>query len=112
MPNLCGYFHVIPMALGLLLSSADCAASEYLLEIRNHLFFPEKIYLPANKKIRLVIINHDATAEEFESRSLNREKIIPANSRSIIFIGPLNKGTYDFFGEFNPNTAVGEIIVE
>jgi hypothetical protein len=42
---------------------------------------------------------------------LNREKVIPGNSKAIIFIGPLRQGTYPFFGEFYPKTAQGKIIV-
>lgn len=85
---------------------------EFLLEIREHLFFPEELTIPANTKIRLQVINHDATPEEFESYELNREKVIMGNSQAIIFIGPLSPGEYPFFGEFNPQTALGKIIAQ
>jgi hypothetical protein len=54
--------------------------------------------------------NQDPTPEEFESYELNREKIIPANSAAIVYIGPLSPGEYPFFGEFNPKTAQGVLI--
>ena len=88
------------------------AATEFTLEIRNHLFIPDTLLIPANTKIRLQLINHDDTAEEFESYELNREKVIMGNSKTIIFIGPLLPGEYPFFGEFYPHTATGRIIVE
>ncbi len=88
------------------------AQTEFTLEIKNHLFFPETVHIPAQQRVRLVVINHDATAEEFESSSLSREKIIPGRSKTIILIGPLSPGHYSFFGEFNPTTAVGTIVAE
>jgi len=82
------------------------------IEIRNHLFFPDEIRIPADTKVKLIIINQDPTAEEFESYELNREKVIAGNTQAVIFIGPLAPGEYPFFGEFFPKTAQGKVIVE
>ena len=82
------------------------------VEIRDHLFYPAEIEIPADTKVKLVFINQDSSSEEFESYELNREKVIPANSRGILFIGPLQVGEYPFFGEFFPKTAQGKIIVK
>ena len=60
----------------------------------------------------MIIDNQDASAEEFESYEMNREKVIPAKSKMSIFIGPLKPGKYPFFGEFNQATAHGVIIAE
>ena len=90
--------------------SLYAADQEVEIVIRDHLFFPSMIEVPANQKIRLLIINEDPTPEEFESYELNREKVIPGNSRTVIFIGPLRPGEYPFFGEFYPRTAQGRII--
>jgi len=68
--------------------------------------------VPANQKVRLLIINNDATPEEFESYELNRENVIPGNSRTVIFIGPLAPGEYPFFGEFFPKTAQGKVVAK
>ncbi len=86
--------------------------AEFQLEIRDHLFFPSELVVPANTKIRLLITNHDPTAEEFESYELNREKIIPGGRATVIFVGPLAPGEYPFFGEFFPNTAQGKLIAK
>jgi len=43
---------------------------------------------------------------------LNREKIVPGNGRITIFVGPLEAGEYEFFGEFNQDTAKGKIIAK
>lgn len=80
------------------------------IEIRNHLFEPSEIIVPANTKIKLMVYNRDPTPEEFESYELNREKVIIGNRKAVIFIGPLKPGEYPFFGEFYPNTAQGMII--
>lgn len=81
------------------------------LRIRNHLFEPEELTVPAHTKVRLVVHNLDPTPEEFESWELNREKVILGGQRAIIFVGPLPPGEYPFFGEFNPRTAQGRLLV-
>ena len=84
----------------------------FTIEIRDHLFYPSQLVIPVNTKVKLIVINRDATPEEFESYELNREKIIMGGAKAIIFIGPLLPGDYPFFGEFNPKTAQGMIRVE
>lgn len=100
------------LALCLAAPRLSAAVPELTLEIRDHLFFPATLDIPANQKVRLLIINNDPTPEEFESYELNREKVIPGNSRSVIFIGPLEPGEYPFFGEFFPRTAQGKVIAK
>jgi len=85
---------------------------EVTLTIRNHRFEPSELRVPAGKKIKVVIDNQDATAEEFESHALNREKVVPGNSRVPVFIGPLKPGRYPFEGEYNAKTAKGVVIAE
>lgn len=83
-----------------------------LLTIRGHLFYPAELQVPAHTKVRLEIINEDSTPEEFESYELNREKVVLGNSRTVVFIGPLEPGEYPFFGEFNLSTAQGTVIAK
>ncbi len=84
----------------------------YELEIRDHLFHPEELRVPANTKVKLIVYNRDPTPEEFESYELNREKVILGGRKANIFIGPLAPGIYPFFGEFNPKTAQGRVVAE
>ncbi len=84
----------------------------FTIEIRDHLFYPSQLIIPANTKVKLIVINRDTTPEEFESYELNREKVIMGGAKAIIFVGPLVSGDYPFFGEFNPKTAQGIIRVE
>ena len=88
------------------------AVTEYHVQLKDHLFYPSVITIPANKKVKLIVDNQDSTPEEFDSFSLNREKVIFAKNKATIFIGPLKPGKYEFFGEYNPNTARGTVIVE
>jgi hypothetical protein len=82
------------------------------IEIRDHLFYPSEVVIPADTKVKLLVKNLDPTPEEFESYELNREKVISGNSQAVIFIGPLPPGEYPFFGEFYPKTAQGKVLVK
>ncbi|MEI6227196.1 MAG: cupredoxin domain-containing protein [Methylophilaceae bacterium] len=86
--------------------------SDYVLVIKDHQFQPAELSVPAGKKIKIVIENRDATPEEFESHTLNREKLIAANGSVSIYIGPLTVGRYPFYGEFNEATAQGVIVAK
>lgn len=85
---------------------------EFTLKIENHRFVPETLTLPAGKRVVLIVTNGDPTPEEFESYELDREKIIVGNSTGKIYIGPLDPGTYPFFGDFNQDTAKGQVIAK
>ena len=91
-------------------SSAETPA--FTLRIKDHLFDPSRLVVPANVKFKLIIDNQDPTPEEFESFELNREKVIIGGQRGTVFIGPLRPGEYPFFGEFNPKSAQGVIVAE
>jgi hypothetical protein len=87
-------------------------ADDYMLTIKDHQFQPAKLTIPSRTKIKLRIENQDATPEEFDSYSLNREKAIAGHSTVTIFIGPLDPGHYPFTGEFHADTAQGVVIVQ
>ena len=96
----------------LFVGDAGAAPPEFAIDIRDHLFYPAELVVPANTKIRLIVTNHDPSPEEFESYELNREKVIMGGAKAIIFVGPLEPGVYPFFGEFNPKTAQGALRAE
>ncbi len=98
----------------LLLAPLASAAAEadFTLQIKDHRFEPALIKVPAGKKIRLQVVNQDATPEEFESHDLNREKVIAGHGSATIYIGPLSAGQYTFIGEFHADTAQGVITAE
>ena len=93
-------------------SAAAADADNYVITIKDHRFNPETLTIPAGKKVRVQVKNEDPTAEEFESSDLNREKVVPPHGTVIVILGPLNPGTYGFYGEFHPKTAQGHIVVK
>lgn len=103
--------------LACLAFAAACGATlaaepEFALAIKDHRFEPSELKVPAGQRVKLLVHNQDSTPEEFESHSLNREKVIPGGARATIFIGPLKPGRYTFFGEFNEKTAKGAVVAE
>jgi len=107
------YRRILSLTLWLFCLSPLCFAKvkEFHLFIENHVFIPAEINIPANEKIKLIIHNKDHQAEEFDSFDLNREKVIFPGKKSTIYIGPLTPGKYEYFGEYNPTSARGMIIV-
>lgn len=96
----------------LLCGWALAAEPEFALVIKNHRFEPAELKVPAGQRVKLIVDNQDGTAEEFESHSLNREKVIPGGTKAAIFIGPLKPGRYTFFGEYHEKTAQGAVVAE
>ena len=105
----------VALGLGAALLAGVCVparADDYGLTIRDHKFEPAEITIPADTKVKLIVKNADPSAEEFESTDLNREKVVAADGQITVFIGPLPKGRYEFFGDFHPDSARGHIVVQ
>src|SRR6476620_2988048 len=106
------------LAASLLLAAMATASAadpdEFTLNIKNHAFEPKELTVPAGKKIKLVVVNQDATPAEFESKPRSREKVIPGNSKAPILLGPLKPGRYPFVEEYHEKEAAaqGTIIVK
>src|SRR5215831_9003043 len=103
------------LALVLIVTMAPSIVAQeatYTLTIKDHRFQPDEIEIPAGQKIALIIKNNDQTPEEFESTELRREKVVPGGEQITVYIGPLKPGRYEFFGDFNPSTARGHIVVK
>ncbi|HME30746.1 MAG TPA: cupredoxin domain-containing protein [Pseudolabrys sp.] len=94
------------------LAPVNLRAQDFTITIKNHRFTPAEIKVPANKRVQLTVVNDDPTPEEFESREMKVEKVIPGKSKGVVRIGPLQPGRYPFFGEFNEATAKGVVIAE
>ena len=85
---------------------------QFTLEIKDHRFTPAELQVPAGTKIRLLVRNSDPTPEEFESSELHREKVVPPGQEIVVIVGPLDAGTYGFFGDFHKETAQGRLIAK
>ena len=104
----------VPLFVMLMLFSASCLAEvkEFTISLRNNRFVPAQLTIPSHTKIKLIVINEDATPEEFESHELNREKVVTGKGRITVYIGPLKPGRYPFFGEFHMDTAQGSLLAK
>ena len=107
-----GLFLVFCLLAGFVFAQAEDPEQEIKIVIKDHRFSPSEVKVKANTRIKLLVKNEDSTPEEFESFSLNREKLVRPGQTITVFLSPLKPGVYDFFGEFNPNTAKGKIIAE
>jgi plastocyanin len=102
-------------ALALLASApvrAADAPAEIALTIEKNRFSPEEVRVKAGVPFVLVIANKDGSAEEFESKELRVEKIIPGGKTMRLKMPALKPGTYKFFGEYHEKTAQGRIVAE
>jgi Cupredoxin-like domain len=100
------------LAAALLLTPVAARADDLTLTLKDHKFTPAEIKVPANKRVKLTVVNDDPTPEEFESHELRVEKVIPGKSKGIVRIGPLKPGRYPFIGEYHESTAKGVVIAE
>jgi len=100
--------------LSLSFASSMAAIQDVTLTIENHAFIPKEIKIPAGQKVKLLVVNKDATPAEFESKPLGREKLVPGKSTITINLGPLKPGRYPFVEEYHETEAAaqGVIIVE
>ena len=87
------------------------AVPEFHLLLQNHQFQPAALKVPANTKFKVLVTNRNSTPSEFESTDFNREKIVLPNSTITVFIGPLDKGSYKFYDDFDHATT-GVLIAE
>jgi plastocyanin len=91
---------------------ARAADPEFTLSIKDHRFDPTELQVPAGVKVRLIVKNLDPTPEEFESNELHREKVVSPGQQIVVIVGPLDPGTYGFFGDFHKDTAQGKLIAK
>jgi plastocyanin len=96
----------------LALSPVSAQAQSYTITIKDHKFTPSEIKIPANKRVQFTVVNDDPTPEEFESKVMKVEKVIPGKTKAVVRIGPLKAGRYPFVGEFHEATAKGTVIAE
>jgi plastocyanin len=102
----------LAVAVGAVVPTSAAAEIEATVSIKDHKFDPAEIRVPAGQAIKLTVKNMDATPEEFESKALKVEKVIPGNSTQVLRLKALKKGSYPFVGEYNESTAKGVLIAE
>jgi plastocyanin len=83
----------------------------FAITLKNNQFVPSQVQIPSGVKVKLVVKNENATASEFESTQLHREKVVTPGETITVFVGPLDPGSYEFFDDFHPQTR-GHLIVK
>ena len=94
------------------LATAADRTDEIALTIEKNRFSPEEVKVKAGTPFVLVITNKDGAPEEFESKALRLEKVIPAGKTVKVSVRALKAGVYDFVGEYHEKTAKGRIVAE
>ena len=107
-----GLIACLLVGLATLTTHVLAADSNLQIDVHDHRFTPAEVHVAAHQRIRLTVRNLDSTAEEFESYSLNREKIVPAGATVVLYLGPLEPGRYPFFGDYHQDTASGVVVAE
>ena len=103
-------FAALAVALVLAGPARAADAETFELVIKDHRFIPDRIEVPAEKKVTLLVRNLDASPEEFESYDLKREKVVKGGQEIRVIVGPLSPGEYKFVGEYHEDTAKGVLV--
>ena len=74
-------FFCLGLASMLMFGGLPAQAQELTITIKDHKFSPAELKVPAKKRITLTVVNDDPTPEEFESKKLKVEKVIPGKTK-------------------------------
>lgn len=80
----------------------------WTITIRDGVFTPQRIDVPAGQRIKLILRNEGPGPLEFENAELFVEKILAPNAESFVVV-KLPPGEHLFVDEFN--IASGEILI-
>ncbi len=100
---------------GMLLGGNAVAAEElpaFDVVVRDGVFVPRTLEVPAGRRIKLILINEGPGPLELENDEMRIEKVLSAGARSFVVLPKLKPGEYDFVDEFNPITGELKLIVK
>ncbi len=72
---------------------------------RDGYLLPNRLEVPAGRKIKLTLANEGRSPVEFENLDLRVEKVLGPGAVSFVVIHPLKPGSYRFVDEFHADTA-------
>jgi uncharacterized cupredoxin-like copper-binding protein len=84
----------------------------FAIVARDGRLLPERIEVPAGKKIKLTIRNEGPGPIEFENLDLRVEKVLAPGASSFLVIHPLKPGSYRFIDEFHAATGTMQLIAK
>ena len=102
---------ILAAAFAATAAKADDTVARSLL-VKDHVFSPAEVKLPAGKIVLLTVNNADPTSVEFESKPLKIEKVIAGNSSAVIRIKVPASGKILFVDEPREDKTLGYFIVE
>jgi hypothetical protein len=100
------------VAFAFLAVTAAWADDTAQIALKDHQFVPQTLTIPAGKQVKLTVKNEDATPAEFESHDFHAEKVVQGHGQIVLFIGPLQAGTYGFFDDFHEETTKGKLVAK
>jgi hypothetical protein len=100
------------LPLILLSTGAFADDNSVSLKLSGHRFTPSEIHVKANRPTTVTLVNNDDEAEEFDSVTLDIEKVVAGHSTGIMRWRALAPGRYPFMGEFHSETAQGVVVAE
>ena len=107
---------LVPLMLAVALIATPARATDeltvYKLEVRDGVFEPATIEVPAGKRFKIEISNVGKGPIEFESKDLRQEKVLAPGAKSSVVINALKPGTYTFFDEYHMDLPKGKIIAK
>jgi plastocyanin len=92
------------------LAHADDALPQ-LTFVNGH-FEPASFNVAAGKPIKLTVTNNGASAIEFESFELNRERVVQPGQTITVNLPKLDAGQYHFFDDFHHEVPQGTITAQ
>jgi hypothetical protein len=94
-----------------------CAAraedeATFRIEFNDGKVTPQRLEVPANRRLVLELVNKGQSPAEFESRELRKEKVLAPGAESSLVIRSLDPGEYDFFDDFHPAAAPAVLVAK
>ena len=104
-------FLALASLAGLQLAKADVTPT-FSIEFHDGKVTPTRLEVPANRRLRIELHNTGITPAEFESTQLRVEKVLAAQSTSVLVIRTLDPGQYTFFDDFHPNAPKAVLVAK
>jgi heme/copper-type cytochrome/quinol oxidase subunit 2 len=97
------------LALPLAVSAQPMAT--FNLTLKDGVMSPRRLEVPANRPVKIVLVNSGRSPAEFESLQLRKEKVLAPGVTSFVVFQTLSPGEYKFFDDFHPS-ATGVIVAK
>jgi uncharacterized cupredoxin-like copper-binding protein len=90
------------LAAALALTAGAQELPSFEIRMKDGHFSPERLEVPAGKRLKLVLKNEGRTPAEFENLSMRVEKVLAPGVTSFVVLHSLRPGEYRFVDEFHP----------